>query len=124
MNRNIYETHILYVDGFFHKVHQTVNLEFYEETKDGLIPMTYSKFKKCEEDTRDAMAQLSKTITNHIKPPLGLMPVQIWTEHRLQDINEAIERYMDANEEIPQEWINEKQTLQSELDPHDHTEDI
>lgn len=49
------------------------------------------------------------------KPPLGLVPIKLWRELRLDDINAAIQRYIDAHKEIPQEWINEKQALQSFL---------
>lgn len=45
------------------------------------------------------------------KTPLGLMPMQIWREQRLDDINNAINRYIKADMIIPSEWICERETL-------------
>ena len=49
------------------------------------------------------------------RPPLGVMPLWRHNELRLEDVSAAIERYMTANREIPQEWINEKYGLQQWL---------
>lgn len=49
------------------------------------------------------------------KPPLGLTPRVIHDEHRLAQIHAAIARYDQANKEIPQEWLEEK----NELECHD-----
>lgn len=48
-------------------------------------------------------------------PPLGLKPIWVHHEQRLAEINVAIERYKDFEKEIPEEWIAEKQTLESWL---------
>lgn len=45
------------------------------------------------------------------KPPLGLMPLWLWKEHRLQAVTEAIERCKEAGKEIPQVWIDEQYLL-------------
>lgn len=52
-----------------------------------------------------------------IKPPLGLMPLWLWEEHRLKEIGAAIERYKEAVKEIPQEWINEQYDLSKKIKP-------
>lgn len=49
------------------------------------------------------------------KPPLGIMPRNIWLEKRLIDINEAIERYKIAKANIPNKWITEAQELEKEI---------
>lgn len=47
------------------------------------------------------------------KPPLGLKPIWVHHEERLQEIKDAIKRYDDAKKDVPAEWINEAQTLQA-----------
>ena len=41
------------------------------------------------------------------KPPLGLIPYDIWREQRMQDIRQAMGRYAGANMDIPKEWVDE-----------------
>ena len=41
------------------------------------------------------------------KPPLGIVPRKLWDEKRLTDLGDAIGRYMEAGEPVPQEWILE-----------------
>jgi len=50
-------------------------------------------------------------LEDHVRPPLGLIPKDIWKWQRLQAINEAIERYVNSNMEIPDEWIEEYNEL-------------
>lgn len=50
------------------------------------------------------------------KPPLGLRPRFVAMEDRIKEINEAIERYRQAHEDIPVEWLNEKNSITGELD--------
>jgi hypothetical protein len=40
-------------------------------------------------------------------PPIGIMPRKYWVEQRKNDLLAAIKRYMDAEKDIPQEWIHE-----------------
>lgn len=49
--------------------------------------------------------------TTSKRPPLGLMPMDIWKEQRLDDINAAIIRYAEANLSIPADWIYERADL-------------
>lgn len=49
------------------------------------------------------------------KPPLGLMPKNIWIEKRIEDIAQAIRRYIESNFHVPQEWIDEKEKLRKQL---------
>lgn len=48
------------------------------------------------------------------KPPIGLVPKDIWKLRRLKDIKEAIERYLEDGREIPMEWISEFNQLLNE----------
>lgn len=41
------------------------------------------------------------------KPPLGVLPKFLWDEQRMVDLTEAINRFMDANEPVPSEWVQE-----------------
>jgi len=45
------------------------------------------------------------------KPPLGLIPKKFFYEKRLQDIKEAILRYISDSKEIPEEWIKEYNSI-------------
>jgi len=50
------------------------------------------------------------------KPPLGLMPNDIWKLKRLQDIKSAMGRYAGADMEIPKQWISEYIHLSRDLE--------
>lgn len=50
---------------------------------------------------------------NEEKPPLGLLPRNIWEINRLIDIKETIQRYIRANKPIPVDWIEEYNELQN-----------
>jgi hypothetical protein len=45
------------------------------------------------------------------KVPLGVSPKYIWDEQRIQDLKGAIERYTQANLQVPIEWVDEYNTL-------------
>lgn len=49
------------------------------------------------------------------RPPFGLTPKYIWCEQRVQDIQEAIKRYAEANKSIPIEWITEYNKLITDI---------
>lgn len=46
------------------------------------------------------------------QPPIGIKPMWLHNEHRLREINNAINRYRDAECELPQEWYSEKKSLE------------
>lgn len=48
-------------------------------------------------------------------PPLGLTPRFLWVEHRLDEVNRAIKRYIDAGILPLQEWLDEKIELEAWL---------
>lgn len=45
------------------------------------------------------------------KPPLGLTPKDIWIKQRLQEIKDAISRYLEADYIVPNEWFDEYSEL-------------
>lgn len=45
------------------------------------------------------------------KPPLGVMPKYIWDAERLADLTRAIKEYAEAQLRLPNEWIDEYNTL-------------
>lgn len=45
------------------------------------------------------------------KPPLGLRPRFIVAEHRVREIDEAIQRYAEAGWDIPAAWVEERADL-------------
>lgn len=64
--------------------------------------------------TQDLNTVLRGAIRDKIKlpkPPLGLMPKDKHREMRLQEIKDAMHRYLDAGKAIPQEWTDEYNEL-------------
>ena len=49
------------------------------------------------------------------KPPLGLKPRNIFLEERADAIKEVIQRYFEAGQEIPVNWIEEYNVIRAEL---------
>ncbi len=45
------------------------------------------------------------------KPPLGILHRKLWEEKRLDELCQAIFRYMQAELKIPVEWIQEYNEL-------------
>ena len=45
------------------------------------------------------------------KPPLGLMPATLFYEERINQIIEAMNRYLQADKPIPIEWVKEYNTI-------------
>lgn len=41
------------------------------------------------------------------KPPLGVVPRDIWDRKRQEELAEAMGRYMEAGKRIPKEWLEE-----------------
>lgn len=50
----------------------------------------------------------SLMVRNNLIPPVGLYPKKLFLEDRLNDINSAILRYIEADYLIPSEWISER----------------
>lgn len=41
------------------------------------------------------------------KPPLGVMPRDIWNRKRQKELADVMQRYLEAGKSIPREWIDE-----------------
>lgn len=49
------------------------------------------------------------------KPPLGIIPKNIWKTERLSALKEAVNRYFNVNRLVPEEWIKEYNELLNEI---------
>lgn len=82
--------------------------------EDGGLEIGYNqdiKFSEFYFVNAQKAVNLHKKKTLVTKPPLGLRPRFILDEHRLKEINEAIERYIAADYPIPDGWIKERDDL-------------
>ena len=48
------------------------------------------------------------------KPPLGVMPRDIWNRKRQKELADAMQRYLEAGKSISREWIDEYNELSGE----------
>ena len=48
---------------------------------------------------------------NKEKPPIGLKPKRFHDKERINEISEAMVRYLTVNKEIPFEWVEEYNQL-------------
>ena len=72
----------------------------------------YNQFSNTGPLTHAQRVAIANTTSNNKqRPPLGLMPHSVFLSRRLEEIFEAIERYYQANMQIPIEWITEYNLL-------------
>ncbi len=64
---------------------------------------------------------VAETVT---KPPLGVMPRWRWLELRLEAIQEATDRYSEADKQIPLAWIEEEAEIRKELNERQPAGDV
>jgi hypothetical protein len=57
-------------------------------------------------------------VDEQTRPPLGIMPKYIWDSRRFQDLQYVIARYLEANQPIPPQWVDEFITLSLEYKKH------
>ncbi len=50
-----------------------------------------------------------------VKSPLGIIPKNVWKKQRLGELRGAVERYLEANQRIPIEWIEEYNELLEDI---------
>lgn len=50
-----------------------------------------------------------------VELPLGIIPKNIWKKQRLGELRGAVERYLEANQRIPIEWIEEYNELLDDI---------
>lgn len=56
-----------------------------------------------------------KDLADAIKPPLGVMPRERWDRSRQKDLADAMKRYLEAGMKIPAEWIKEYNEISDRL---------
>ncbi len=49
------------------------------------------------------------------KPPLGAIPKEIWDWKRVEHLKDTFYRFLNANKEIPNEWLEEYNDLVKKL---------
>jgi len=50
-----------------------------------------------------------------VKPPLGIIPKDMWKKQRLRELRDAVDRYLEANQRVPIEWIEEYNELLEDI---------
>ena len=50
-----------------------------------------------------------------VNPPLGIIPKNMWKKQRLKELRDAIDRYLEANQRVPVEWIEEYNELLEDI---------
>lgn len=98
---------------------QGISVRIIEQAKDEEIPWVgmasdgrYMRFGPTgrshashytHQDSEDDLVQESPAV----KPPVGVIPKEIWVASRFWDLIGALERYRSANKPIPTHWIEE-----------------
>lgn len=57
------------------------------------------------------MKVVEESYSAKTKPPLGVMPKDIWDRKRQEELAAAMNRYLEAGKKIPKEWIEEYNEL-------------
>lgn len=70
-------------------------------TKEGFLTFNDSRYLLgiCELPELD--------VSQSKKPPLGVMPRDIWNHKRWTELSEAMQRYLEAGKPVPKEWMDE-----------------
>lgn len=76
-----------------------------------IATVDYNGSKICQ-DCYNTLHEYKRIYYN--KPPLGLVPYNIWVAERINEIKLAIDRYKDENLQIPTEWLEEYNKLVKE----------
>ena len=71
-------------------------------------PIDINKIWECSDETHQPTQSVKDFLEAEIiKPPLGLKPRLIHDSERKQSIVDAIWRYVESNQDIPIEWMEE-----------------
>ena len=54
----------------------------------------------------EAEAEIER-LKRGVKPPLGIKPERIWKDQRIEELEAAINRYVDSKTPVPWEWVEE-----------------
>ena len=97
------------------KVHYR-SAEYLVTNQEKIVSCTSGKVMKWAKD-HPIHVQIMELVKNYEfyvegKPPLGVMPKNLWIEQRIKALDEAIERYYNsATHSVPREWVKEVQEL-------------
>lgn len=74
--------------------------------------------KKITEEWNKVMSEIKEEESRLIRPPIGIPPRHIIDAKRLQEIDNAIVRYVNHSEhiKIPIEWIEERNEIINRLE--------
>ena len=50
-----------------------------------------------------------------VKLPLGVIPKNMWKKQRLKELRDVVDRYLEANQRVPIEWIEEYNELLEDI---------
>ncbi len=50
-----------------------------------------------------------------VESPLGIIPKNMWKKQRLKELRDTIDRYLEANQRVPIEWIEEYNELLEDI---------
>lgn len=62
------------------------------------------------------ICDIEETIKTVNKPPLGVTPRDMWDRKRQEELAAAMERYLEAGEKIPKEWLDEYNEISDRLE--------
>lgn len=103
-----------YLSGFYsYESTFDKGIDYYRQLliRPDIGPMTKEAIRKKFMEIKDK--------EQHIKPPLGVTPRDMWDRKRQEELAAAMKRYLEAGEQIPKEWLDEyneisdKQTKQN-----------
>ena len=67
-------------------------------------------------DELDGREEHDDLYTAKPKPPLGVMPKDLWNRQRQKDLADAMVRYLEAGMKTPLEWIEEYNEISDRLE--------
>lgn len=73
-----------------------------------------SAYEKERKERKETMANINREFSDTY-PPVGLRPENVWLSLRLQEIKEAITRYIEADMAVPAKWLREHDHLESTI---------
>lgn len=53
------------------------------------------------------LCNIEDSVSDVKKPPLGVMPRDVWDRKRQEELSEAMCRYIAVDKKIPKEWLEE-----------------
>ena len=63
----------------------------------------------------DKILQGGNFMERPVNPPLGIIPKNLWKKQRLRELRDVIDKYLEANQRVPIEWIEEYNELLEDI---------